>query len=64
MALQIYTWFAVYLATGLAALALTAHVIATDEGLSQVRSILRRARGTAGTTPTLEGSNRHEYDSQ
>ncbi|MQA78741.1 MAG: hypothetical protein GEV10_09740 [Streptosporangiales bacterium] len=62
MSLQIYTWLVLYLATGLATLAFTAHVIATDEGLTQVRRILRRARGTAGTTTTLEGHH-HEHDS-
>lgn len=62
MALQIYTWFAVYLTTGLAALAVTAYVIGTDEGLNRICTIVRRRRGEHTTTTTLEGHH-HEHDS-
>lgn len=61
-----FTWFAVCLVAGLAALAVTAHVLATDEGLATIRVRLRRRRtvehSTERSTPTLEGDH-HERDS-
>lgn len=37
-----FMWLTVYLATGLVALTITAHVCATDEGLATIRARLRR----------------------
>lgn len=65
MDLDTFTWFAVLLVAGLVALAVTAHVLATDEGLTTIRARLRRRRtvkhSTERFTPTLEGHD-HERD--
>lgn len=59
MDLNTFTWFAVCLVVGLAAVAVTVHVLASDEGLARIRTKLRRRQSTTRSTPTLEG---HHHD--
>lgn len=61
MNLDTFTWFAVFLVLGLVVLAATVHVLATDEGLAEIRAKLRDRRGRR-TTTNPEG-NHHAHDS-
>lgn len=59
MNLNTFTGFAICLVLGLAALAVTVHVLATDEGLANLRARVRRTRDRRNSkhTTTLEGND-------